>query len=334
MTQIAVAAGTSTSVTIAAGSRLLITGQGTYRVGPLGTSQRPGVDEQIDTMCSIGPFSDTCTVFVLGAGSGATYEVILPTDVLDQTGRPAVSGAGIGAPSSKYKFFIPGNQFATSGSAQDRSGKVANAVIAAAYNDAATWANKGYITTAAGVEQYLTIPTSKVTIDLTQQSRLFMFVLNRAAPAGNDSIFGNSDGATLRGWAVSCRATGKLYLKTATNGATQIVTSDTTAVFCDGTDHAGAILWDQASNSMSVWMDGTLSNTFPAAWDLVPYVASSRDFAIGGLFQNAAQTTVAMKTRGLHLLAWDGGAPSNIGAIVQKHAANPMAHLSDADFVF
>lgn len=94
MTQIAVSAGSSSSISLAAGSKVLLTGQGTYRIGPLGTSQRPTVDELIDTMSTVGPFSDSCTVQVWATGNGATYEVVLPTDVLDQTGRPAlVSGA-------------------------------------------------------------------------------------------------------------------------------------------------------------------------------------------------------------------------------------------------
>lgn len=97
MTQIAVSAGSNVSVSLAAGSKLLLTGQGTYRIGPLGTSQRPTVDELIDTMSTIGPFSDSCTVQMWGAGAGATYEVVLPTDSLDQTGRP-VSGGGNLAP--------------------------------------------------------------------------------------------------------------------------------------------------------------------------------------------------------------------------------------------
>lgn len=96
MTQIAVAAGSNTSVPLAAGSKLLLTGQGTYRIGPRGTSQRPTVDELIDLMSTIGPFNDFCTVQVWGTGSGATYEVVLPTDAADQTGRPySVSGSGI-----------------------------------------------------------------------------------------------------------------------------------------------------------------------------------------------------------------------------------------------
>ena len=257
---------------------------------------------------------------------------------LDSTGASLVSGAGnqlnLAGISSYYKFYIPGFQFAGSGNAKDRSANAADAVIAAAYTDADTWQNKGYITTEAGTEQYLTIPAAKVTIDLTQKSRLFACVVNRAAPAGNDSIFGNSDGATLRGWAISCRTSGKLYLKTATNGSTQTITADSTAVVCDSTDHAIMLYWARDSRTLSLYVDGILSDTFSSAWDNVAYVASSRDFAIGGLFQNASQTSVALKTNGLHLMEIPGDLPTNIGLIAQKHAANPKMWFSNSDFEF
>lgn len=98
MAQIIVSAGSSAVVPISAGSRVLLAGQGYYRVAGLGTSARPTVDEQIDATTTIGPFGDSCSVQVFGLGAGATYEVVFPTDVLDQLGRPSlVSGAGMQA---------------------------------------------------------------------------------------------------------------------------------------------------------------------------------------------------------------------------------------------
>ena len=94
MTQATIVAGSRASFTLSAGSRLLIQGQGTYRVGPIGTSSRPTVDELIDTTTSIGPFSDSCLVQIWATGSGASYEEIAPGDVLDQTGRP-ISGDSV-----------------------------------------------------------------------------------------------------------------------------------------------------------------------------------------------------------------------------------------------
>jgi hypothetical protein len=102
MTQIAVSSGASASFTLPAGNRALIAGQGTYRIGPRGTSARPTVDELIDNNTSIGPYEADCTVQIWSTGA-TTYELISPSDVLDQTGRPIegaalrslVSGAGL-----------------------------------------------------------------------------------------------------------------------------------------------------------------------------------------------------------------------------------------------
>lgn len=94
MTQITVSAGSSVNVTLPANNRIIIGGSGVYRVGPLGTSQRPTVDQLIDTTTTVGPFEDSCVVRI-AANLGATYEVIAPTDALDSRGLPAlVSGAG------------------------------------------------------------------------------------------------------------------------------------------------------------------------------------------------------------------------------------------------
>ena len=110
MAQITVSAGSTTTIPIAVGQKVILTGQGIYRVSGLGGSQRPTVDESIDTTSTIGPFGDTCSVQVWGSGTGAIYEVVSPADVLDQNGRPAsVSGAG------KNLQIVDGGTAATSG---------------------------------------------------------------------------------------------------------------------------------------------------------------------------------------------------------------------------
>lgn len=260
---------------------------------------------------------------------GSAYFPLTPTEQqkLRDYGIPAFD-----QPSSAYKLFIPGSQFVTSGAAQDRSGNLANAQIAAAYTDAACWANPGVITTGAGVELYLTIPVAKVSVDLRLQSMMFCFEINKATPAGNDSIFGNTNGAALTGFGVVIRNTGKLSIRTATDGATQTVLADSTAVFADGSPHTCQAFWDQRANTVALYRDGTLSDVYSNAWTLVSsFVPQTRDFCIGGLFQSAGQTSAAMRTRGIHQLAWNGGLPSNVGLLAQKHSANPMDYYTDGD---
>lgn len=124
MTQTAVSSGTSASFTLPAGNRVLILGQGTYRIGPRGTSARPTVDELIDNNTSIGPYEADCTVQIWSTGS-TTYELVAPSDVLDQTGRPIagdslrslVSGAVKScATAALFGDSIKENQFSNYGS--------------------------------------------------------------------------------------------------------------------------------------------------------------------------------------------------------------------------
>lgn len=132
MTQVSVAAGSSTSVTIAAGSRLLISGQGVYRIGPRGSSQRPTVDELIDSFVTVGPFEDSCTVQIWATGSGATYETVAPTDGVDLTGRPLVSQVGndgsvtIGGVTLYPITALPWASFPAASTSENRAIRVSN----------------------------------------------------------------------------------------------------------------------------------------------------------------------------------------------------------------
>jgi hypothetical protein len=97
-------AGSTFTTTIPAGTRFgMGRGTGTYRVGPIGTSASPTIEELIDPEGTwLGPFSGDCSLTVR-ATTAVTYNTVAPFDALTQTQVVAspetaaalVSGAGI-----------------------------------------------------------------------------------------------------------------------------------------------------------------------------------------------------------------------------------------------
>ena len=97
-------AGSTFTTTIPAGTRFgMGRGTGTYRVGPVGSSASPTIEELIDPEGTwLGPFSGDCSLTVR-ATTAVTYNTVAPFDALTQTQVVAspevaaslVSGAGI-----------------------------------------------------------------------------------------------------------------------------------------------------------------------------------------------------------------------------------------------
>lgn len=96
-----IAAGQTLTTTLVAGTRFgMGRGNGTYRVGPLGTSAAPTIEELIDPEGTwIGPFGADCALTVR-ATTAVTYNIATPFDPLtmsDVAGlNSLVSGAGNG----------------------------------------------------------------------------------------------------------------------------------------------------------------------------------------------------------------------------------------------
>lgn len=107
---ISLTTGATTPITVPADSRLILRGQGVYRIGGLGTSQRPTVDEQLEPAGSIvGPFPDSCVVTVIPTAA-TVYDVMGPGAV------PGFDGGVANGVAASLQSSLPtdGSQFAVS----------------------------------------------------------------------------------------------------------------------------------------------------------------------------------------------------------------------------
>lgn len=272
---------------------------------------------------------------VLGFMKDARTFVPMPTVNTDPlTGKATGLSAngetnGIFQPSSRYLTFIPGQQFVTSGSAKDKSGQGADAAINGAYTDAAAWANTGYITTGAGANLSLAIANAKAQFNLASESVIFSAVVNKAAPAATEVIFGNADTGTVRGFYLTARSNGTVRIALTTDTGAQLIATDSAAILFDGTDHVLTVAIDGPSKAVYFYRDGALLNTFTSAFTGgTPSSGSGAGFVIGA---SQPGVSIALKTNGLHLLKFAGGLPVNLGLLAQKLAGAPRVHLTDAD---
>lgn len=247
------------------------------------------------------------------------------------------AGNNLLAPSSFYKFFIPGQQFIGSGNAKDRSGNSADAVRGASLTDAAAWANPGYITTAAGADRFLSVPVAKSAFNLATQSVIFSARMKKATTAGTEYFFGNAETTTHAGFSLDMRATAssvsKIKLRI-NNGSSLASLADSTATFGEAaaTDHVVGVAIDGVTKAAYLWCDGCLSDTYAAAF--TGGALSDLDFAIGSNFGTAGNTAAVGQFSGIHLLAMTGGLPLNIAQVMQRLAGSPHTPLSNLELQF
>lgn len=242
-------------------------------------------------------------------------------------------------PSSKYKFFIPGQQFIGSGTAvKDKSTNAADAAFLASLTEANAWANPGYFTSGAGVNLGFTIPAAKVQFDLATQSVIFSVRIKKAGPVGAEAFVGCGDASTNQGFYLSMRAASGSVSKVrpvlCTTGGVVSGLADSTATFGEATatDHVLTLAIDGITKSVFLYCDGTLSNTYPSAF--TGGTAVTVPFGFGFNTGTSGVTTVACQFSGAHLLVMNGGLPLNMGIIAQKLSATPHLYLTDSDLVF
>lgn len=232
---------------------------------------------------------------------------------------PVLNSYQIAAPSSQYKFMFPGRQYVGSGHARDVSGNGAEATINSAYTDAAAWANPGYITIGAGTSLNLLVDKSLVQFALSAQSILFSLRMNKAAPAGTEYLCGCGQGAS-QGFYISVLSTGKVQVSVVTSIGLQGMGTPSSAVFADGTDHVLTFLLDSLSKRLILYIDGVISDVLQSAFSGSTTVI--QNLALGAI-NGAFTTTYAAKLSGIHMMAWPGGLPLNINAIVGLMAQSP-----------
>lgn len=228
-------------------------------------------------------------------------------------------------PSKNYRAFIPAQQFLGSGNAKDKSGNGADAALSASLTDATAWAANGYLTTAAGTNAGTSIPKAKTEFDLATQSFILSARINIATPGASVQIITVGDGVSSQGFYLSGRATtGKIRPVITSSAGVVNGLADSTATFCDGTDHVVTLAVDGLTKSIYLFRDGALSDTYTNVFS-GGTPARSTDFFIG---QAANGTAIAAKFSGLHFLVFNGGLPLNTALIAQILASAPHSPLS------
>lgn len=256
----------------------------------------------------------------------------------DKNGRrldsiESVAKEEVARPADEYRFLLPGKQVATSGSARDHSGHGADATPpSATYGPSQMWANRGYLTTGAGVGLGAAVGVGKTSVDLATQSVILAFVINSALPGASIGIMGNGDTAGNKGFYINGRpTTGVLRPILNTSAAVYNTLADGTVAVLDGTDHAVLVAIDAATKSIFIYVDGTLADTYLNAFT-GNTAGGGSNFNIGAFGGPlATSATCAAKFNGIHYLVFNGGLPLNVGKVAQLHAERPLRPIAAGD---
>lgn len=294
---------------------------------------------QLGQTVTYGPYPMGGTVVVANASNSGGAVTWVRSDALVAESASGVvslvSGDGTpvavaAMPSSYYQAFIPGRQFITSGTPKDLSGNSADAVLASSQTDAALWANNGYMTTAAGANLGVSIPLAKSSINLAAESFIFSVLMNKAATAGSENIFGMAQAGAGQGFYLSVRATSgamRPVFVTAVDNVTGL--ADSAIAFADGTDHVLTLMYDAFTKLAYLYRDGALVNTYTTT--VTPVTGTSvpvNPFALGA---SAVLTGAVCKFAGVHLLKMTGGLPPNYPQLAARLAARPFDYLANSD---
>jgi len=238
------------------------------------------------------------------------------------TGKKAFLIAGIEtsvhdfAVGQKYtRVLLPLNQ---SGGASvlptDYSGSAAACVFGASMGPSQLpWANAGYLTTyTAGGSSFAEIANAAINASLYTDSWVLGVTINKATPAGSDTIMGCLDGGAIPGPYFLINSTGKFGMRLFCNGATALSATYTAATVADGTDHRALVTFDAVTKVASIYVDGAVSFSGTVAAVL------STDVMTGALRlgQALSGSSIDCKFAGLEFLAFKAsGLPINIAEL-------------------
>lgn len=168
------------------------------------------------------------------------------------------------------------------------------------------WANAGYYTShfdGGSKQNYFQIPNSAINCNFSIDSFVFGVTINKATPAGTETILGSSDGTSTVGLNVNINSTGKVGPRILVNGAF-VATTYGTATAANGADHRVLITWDAPSKTLSLYVDGTLDITQVAGTVLSTDIQASA-MRIG---QAMVGASVDCKFAGLEFLTFPASA--------------------------
>jgi len=262
-------------------------------------------------------------------GSGVSTGNIITAETNPVTGRikfSPVNGQPLVQPSGMdyTSVLLPLNQ--SGGSSvlpTDYSGL--SVPIAFGASAATPWANAGYFTSVAGAgNSSLIVPNSAVNLNLSTDSFIVAFTLNKATPAGTETVAGCADGSLLPGVNININASGQVGPRLWVNGAFVAVTYST-AVAANGSDHRVLVSWDAVSKAFTAYIDGVSALVQTATTVLATDIMTS-PFALG---RSATGNTVDGKFSGFEFARFTAsGLPKNISELVTQDNARRISGIS------
>jgi hypothetical protein len=298
------------------------------------------VGQQINVSQTGHPYPEITTVSELSPTTWANRAVGAPAGTRQELDGVLYRSDGVdfdqmsnSSPSKKLLACIPGRDVSTA--FKDISGNTADMTVDAGNTGA--FATEGYFSTVAAVNGGLTVPAAKINWNPSTESIVFSVALKRAAPVGNETIFGvGAPTAGRQGFYISHRATtGKIRIVPIKNDGTLVSTlSDSALAFSDATprDRVLTVAYDAPSGSFYLWRDGVLSDTYTGVMStLYANLISTAWLAVGNT-SSTGQTSVAVAGYGLQIAKYAGALPLTIGLIVARLAETPRIPISQLEW--
>ena len=208
-----------------------------------------------------------------------------------------------------YLHYNAAKQTASDTKVHDISGAKNDGIFGANLPAASAWANAGYISTlnpgAGATDSVIRIPP--LIWDFTGGESLLIFWKGIVTPeAADESLMGNTAGATPAGMRVRVKTTGAVDF-VISSGGTQYYASGSSAVcFEAGKVHSFAIAIDAKKAAYSVYVDGKIDkrnwvfngNVAVDCRSVVPWTIGASSASPGGTAGIATQTSALVMLRG------------------------------------
>ena len=238
-------------------------------------------------------------------------------------------------PSTKYKFWLPGVQAVASGDVVDRSGNINDFTLGGGtIADSDVWANPGYFSSIAGVDNGVISGLGIAPFDLVAgDSIILAFWINAALPASSAVHIGEAANSANNGILITPRTDGKMSISIA-DGLANTLVGIGNSIFIDSSDHHFVFALDGATKTAYLWNDAVI-----VAWqspsDLTTITGDTKNTTKQWNFgsNKLTGTSIAMQFRDAHHLVFPAqGLPTNMTDIVNKLKSSPFYPLQDSDF--
>ena len=336
-----IAAGSSATLPLVAGARLVLSGSGTAQVLP---PIRVPVVQISDAGSTLGPFERDASVLV-NAIRPVIARTILAGQELEADGDLIISDREARTLASAVSpfciFCIPTLQAPGSGAARDVSGNGHDMVLGSGQVDATVWGDTSrelnslaVQTDGVGTGNYLHIPTLNPVWNTSQW--FIASMLFRPTVANQlRNIWNCSDDGAVGGWFFKLDAAGKVFLvlKDDAGNVGGNIASTPTLIAQNRTVHLTFAVCP-VNRDIFLYANGVLANQWLASWTNVGVGTAGRrlTLASAGRVNNSSANSVYGGLYGaFQYYRGEGALPANHAAIARRLAHAPFLPLGYFD---